>query len=166
MDNTQEELVLKTLDDLKIKYAKISHPPVMTISEAKELVNIDGYGCKNLFLYDSKSNKHYLVVMLEDKKAHTNTIRKQVKASSLTFGSEENLEKLLGVKPGSVSPFGIINDHNREVTVLIDEDLPKCQKVCFHPNINTSTLAVDYSDFKRFLDWSGNEYKFICVTKP
>lgn len=161
----QEELILKTLDDLKIKYERITHPPVMTVAAAKEIVNVDGDGCKNLFMYDSRSGKYYLIVMLEDKKAHTNTIRKQVKANNLTFGSEESLEELLGVKPGSVSPLGIVNDHNKEVTVLIDEDLPKCYKVCFHPNINTVTLVIDYRDFERFLDWSGNEYKFICVTK-
>lgn len=161
----QEELILKTLENLNIKYERVTHPPVMTVAAAKAIVSVDGDGCKNLFLYDSKSNKHYLVVMLEDKKAHTNTIRRQVKASSLTFGSEESLEKLLGVKPGSVSPLGIVNDQNKEVTVLIDEDLPKCSKVCFHPNINTATLAINYSDFEKFLKWSGNEYKFVCVTK-
>jgi Ala-tRNA(Pro) deacylase len=162
----EEELILKTLNDLNIKYERIEHPPVMTVSEAKAYSsNVDAEGCKNLFLYDKKGDKHYLVVMLEDKKAHSNTIRRQVKASSLTFGSEECLEKLLGVKPGSVSPFGIVKDNNREVTILIDEDLPKCSRVCFHPNINTATLVISYDDFERFIKWAGNDYKFINVTK-
>jgi Ala-tRNA(Pro) deacylase len=160
----QEELILEALKDLNINYDKITHPPVMTVSEAKTYGTLDADGCKNLFLYDKKSDKHYLVVMLEDKKAHSNTIRKQVKASSLVFGSEETLERLLVVKPGSISPLGIIFDKNNEVVVLLDEDLPKCERVSFHPNANTSTLAINYSDFERFLKWSGNEFRFITVT--
>lgn len=164
MVNIQEELILKTLDDLDIQYQRVTHPPVFTVSEAKAFGRFEANGCKNLFLYDKKTDKHYLVVMLEDKKAHSNTIRKQVKASRLIFGSEENLKKLLGVTPGSVSPLGVVNDHNREVVVLIDEDLPKCSMVCFHPNINTATIVLKYSDFEKFINWSGNEYKFVCVT--
>jgi len=164
MVNMPEELIFKTLDNLNIQYELITHPPVMTVSEAKAYGSFNAGGCKNLFFHDSKTNKYYLVVMLEDKKAHSNTIRKQVKASRLIFGGEESLEKLLGVKPGSVSPFGIVYDRNKEVIVLIDEDLPKCSKVCFHPNINTKTLVIDYSDFEKFIKWSGNEYRFICVT--
>lgn len=136
----------------------------MTVSEAKAYGGFDADGCKNLFLHDSKTGKYYLVVLLEDKKAHSNTIRKQVNASRLMFGSEEKLEELLGVRPGSVSPLGIVHDRNKEVIVLVDEDLPKCTKVCFHPNINTATLVLDYSDFERFLQWSGNEYHFIRMT--
>ncbi len=160
----QEELILRTLDSLNIKYGKITHPPVMTASEAKAYGSLEADGCKNLFLCDRKSNKHYLVVMLEHKKAHSNTIRKQIKAGSLVFGSEESLKRLLGVRPGSVSPLGIVYDKDKDVTVLIDEDLPKCSRVCFHPNINTVTLVLDYSDFEKFIKWSGNEYKFIRVT--
>lgn len=165
MVNMQEKLILKTLEDLNIKYERITHPPVMTVAEAKEIVNVDGEGCKNLFMYDKKTNKHYLIVMQEDKKAHSNTIRRQINAGSLAFGSEESLERLLGVKPGSVSPLGIVNDRNNEVTILIDEDLTRCSRVCFHPNINTVTLVIYYRDFERFLGWSGNEYKFIKVIK-
>lgn len=162
--NIQEELILKTLDDLDIEYQRVTHPPVFTVSEAKAFGRFEANGCKNLFLYDKKTDKHYLVVMLEDKKAHSNTIRKQVKASRLVFGSEENLERLLGVAPGSVSPLGVVNDHNKEVVILIDEDLPKCSMVCFHPNINTATIVLKYCDFEKFINWSGNKYKFVCVT--
>lgn len=164
MINAQEESILKTLDKLNIRYERVTHPPVFAVSEAKAYGNFEGDGCKNLFLYDKKADKHYLVVMLEDKKAHSNTIRKQVKASSLVFGSEENLNKLLGVTPGSVSPLGIVNDHNKEVTILIDEDLIKCSRVCFHPNINTATLILNYADFEKFIRWCGNECKLINVT--
>lgn len=162
---SQEELIAETLDSLGIEYVKHTHPPVFTVSEVREHVDFNGRGCKNLFLYDKRADKHYLVVMPDDKKAHSNTIRKQVKAGSLVFGDEEKLLKLLGVKPGSISPLGIVNDSSNEVTVLIDEDLPKNERVGFHPNINTATIELAYNDFEKFLKWSGNEYRFISVNK-
>ncbi|HEX3028757.1 MAG TPA: prolyl-tRNA synthetase associated domain-containing protein [Clostridia bacterium] len=164
MVNKEEIPVLKALDELEIPYTRVTHPPIYTVSEAKAYGNFEADGCKNLFFYDKHNERYYLVVMLEDKKAHSNTIRKQVKARQLVFGCEEDLMRLLGVIPGSVSPFGIVNDVKKEVTVLIDEDLPKSEKVCFHPNINTATLVLKYSDFEKFLEWSGNEHRFICVT--
>ncbi|MDP4180962.1 MAG: prolyl-tRNA synthetase associated domain-containing protein [Bacillota bacterium] len=165
MISTQEELILETLKKLDIPYIRVTHPPIYTVTEAKEYGNFEADGCKNLFFYDKIADKHYLLVMLEDKKAHSNTIRKQVKATRLIFGSEEKLMQLLGVTPGSVSPFGIVNDLKKEVVLLIDKDLPKSERVCFHPNINTATLVLDYGDFEKFIKWSGNEYRFIDVTK-
>lgn len=166
MIKSEEVNILKTLDELNIKYERIEHPPVATVAEAKEYGIADAEGCKNLFLYDKKNDRYYLVIMLEDKKAHSNTIRRQAKSANLTFGSEEGLYSLLGVRPGSVNPFGVINDIEKKVTILIDEDLPKYKKVCFHPNINTATLIISYEDFLKFIEWTGNIYKFICVTKP
>jgi Ala-tRNA(Pro) deacylase len=165
MIDKREELILKTLEDLNIPYKRVTHPPIYTVSEAKEYGKFEADGCKNLFFYDKNSDKYYLLVLKEDKKVHSNTVRKQVRASRLVFGSEEDLKRLLGVTPGSVSPFGIVYDENKSITVLIDEDLPKSKSVCFHPNINTATLVLSYSDFERFIKWSGNEYMFINVTK-
>ncbi|MDF2613784.1 MAG: YbaK/prolyl-tRNA synthetase associated region [Clostridia bacterium] len=161
----EEELILDTLDELNIPYETISHPPAFTVTELKSFCEFNASVCKNLFLYDKRADKHYLVVMLEDKKAHSNTIRKQVKAASLVFGAEEKLYELLGVTPGSVSPLGLIYDKNKELTLLIDEDIPKHERLGFHPNINTSTVIISYNDFKKFINWRGNAYQFISVTK-
>lgn len=161
----EEELILSTLDNLNVAYEVISHPPAFTVAQLKSFCELDASVCKNLFLYDKRADKHYLVVMLEDKKAHSNTIRKQVNAASLVFGTEEKLFELLGVTPGSVSPLGLIHDKTKELTLLIDEDIPKHKRLGFHPNINTSTVIINYNDFEKFVNWRGNEYQFICVTK-
>lgn len=161
-----QKVILSNLDAIGIPYTIIHHPPVYTVGEAKILCDLDGYGCKNLFLYDKKVNHYYLVVMEENKKAHSNTIRKQIQSSSISFGSEEDLMRLLQTTPGSVNPLGIIYDLNHEVTILLDEDLPKCDKVCFHPNDNTATLSLTYSDFIKFLEYHKISFKFISVTKP
>lgn len=161
----EKEIILDTLNQLDISYEIISHPPAFTVAELKTFCSFDASICKNLFLYDEKACKHYLVIMLEDKKAHSNTIRKQVKAASLVFGEEPKLFELLGVTPGSVSPFGLIHDKNKELMVLIDQDLPNHPLIGFHPNINTSTVIISYKDFEKFINWSGNAYQFIATTK-
>ncbi len=161
----QEELIFAVLDDLNISYEMINHPAAFTVTELKSYCEFDASICKNLFLYDKREDKHYLVVMLEEKKAHSNTIRKQVKAASLVFGEEPKLLELLGVTPGSISPLGLIHDQNKALTVLIDKDLPNHSRLGFHPNINTSTVIISYSDFEKFIKWCGNSYQFINVTK-
>lgn len=161
----QEQMILNTLNELNIPYETISHPPAFTVAELKTFCDFDASVCKNLFLYDKRADTYYLVVMLEEKKAHSNTIRKQVKAASLVFGDEDKLFELLGVTPGSVSPLGLIFDKNKSIKLLIDEDLPKHSRLGFHPNINTSTVIISYSDFEKFIKWHDNAYQFICVTK-
>ena len=69
----------------------------------------------------------------------------------------------LGLTPGSVSPFGLINDTSRSVQVIIDNELLKYGKVAFHPNINTATLAISIEDFKKFLDWTGNNIIYLDI---
>lgn len=161
----EEQIILDTLRELDIPYESISHPPAFTVADLKTFCDFDASVCKNLFLYDKKADIYYLVVMLEEKKAHSNTIRKQVKAASLVFGDEEKLFELLGVTPGSVSPLGIIFDREKRVKLLIDRDLPKHERIGFHPNINTTTLIISYQDFEKFINWSGHTYQFIGVTK-
>ncbi|MGL4345639.1 MAG: prolyl-tRNA synthetase associated domain-containing protein [Cellulosilyticaceae bacterium] len=161
-----QQVIFDRLNQLGIHYTAITHPPVYTVAEAKALCNLDGHGCKNLFLYDKKVHHYYLVVMEESKKAHTNTIRKQIKSSSISFGSEEDLLRLLGTTPGSVSPLGILHDTDHHITILIDEDLPNCDKVCFHPNDNTATLAITYTDLIKYLEYHQAPYQFVSVVKP
>jgi len=67
----------------------------------------------------------------------------------------------LGLTPGSVTPFGLINDKNHHVHVFLDENLQKVQKISFHPCINTASIVITFSDFIRFMDWMGNSYEFV-----
>ena len=71
------------------------------------------------------------------------------------------MDRYLGVKAGSVSAFALINDINNHVHVFIDENLKKSDKISFHPNINTASVVIKFSDFERFLTWSGNTYEYI-----
>lgn len=158
-----EHKVLGVLMNLKIEYKRVEHPPVYTVEEAKRLCTFIETGCKNLFLKDSGGKNHYLVVMLDSKKADIKAISKQLKVSRLSFAKEEELYSLLGLKPGEVTPFGLINDKDRMVTVVIDDELENSEFVSFHPNVNTSTLILTYRNFERYLEWVKNKVAKIKI---
>jgi Ala-tRNA(Pro) deacylase len=153
--------VYKTLDELSIEYEKHEHPPVFTVEEANEhWSDIKGNHSKNLFLRNKKGNRHFLVVMDAEKSLDIKQFQKKIGISNLSFASEKRLEKYLGLTKGSVSPFGLINDENHEVEVIVDNDLMKTDFVNFHPNINTATVTISAADFKRFLEQMGNKVSY------
>jgi len=156
--------IYQILNDLNINYVKHEHQAVFTVGEAESIhKNFRGASSKNLFLRNRKGDRHYLLVMESIKKTDLKALAQQLEESNLSFASPDRLMKYLGLAPGSVSPFGIINDIKKEVVVLIDEDLWRHDIQNFHPNINTATLELSRDDFKKFLDWSGNEVRFVKV---
>ena len=162
MIEKNEQNVYDVLNSLEIKYVRYEHKPIYTVNEAKELdILISGGKCKNLFLRNEKGDTHYLVILDENKRVDLKLLAKQIGTKRLSFASEERLYKYLKLTPGSVTPFGIINDYNREVIVLIDSDLTDEKLVNFHPNVNTATIGISYMDFEKFIRWQENE--FYCV---
>jgi len=154
--------VYKILKKLQIEFEYIEHPPVPTIEIAKLYwKNHDAQHCKNLFFRNHKGDKHYLFILNCDKNLAIHDIEKMLKQGKLSFASELRMEKYLGLKPGSVSIFGLINDPSNHVYVFIDETLKESKKISFHPNINTASLIISFNDFMKFLDYSGNKYEFI-----
>jgi Ala-tRNA(Pro) deacylase len=88
-------------------------------------------------------------------------LEKKLRQGKLTFASDQRLKKYLGVEPGSVSPFGLINDREKHVHLFIDEKLNESDRLTFHPNINTASLVISKSDFLKFLEHTGNSFEFI-----
>jgi len=148
--------IYKVLEILNIKYKEVEHKPVFTSLEAQFIKKqIKGIGVKNLFVKDSK---HYYIVLLNDnKKANLKEIQKVLNSSRLSFGSEEELETILNLKRGYVTPLGIINDTANLVTVIIDKDL-KNKTLLVHPNINVKTMAIKYDDLLKFIDYCNHHY--------
>jgi len=153
--------VLDVLEELNIKYEKYNHPAVFTVEEAQKQERGEGIDGKNLFLINKKGDKHYLVILPGSKRLNLKNLEKKIGESDLSFASIERLNKYLGVTPGSVSPFGLINDINREVIVIVDLELLNSKKQGFHPNINTQTLTISTKDFKKFLKEVGNKIMYI-----
>jgi Ala-tRNA(Pro) deacylase len=100
-------------------------------------------------------------VLDEAKQMDLKLLSKQIGSTSLSFASEERLYKYLGLKSGSVSPFGLINDLEKKVIVLIDRDLIGKSRVNFHPNVNTTTIGVSYIDLEKFIKWHKNAFYYI-----
>jgi len=154
--------VFKKLDELGIHYEIFEHPPLDTIDIALEYwKDIDAMHCKNLFFRNHKGNRHYLVIIKDTTPFSIHSLEKKLKQGKLSFGSEKRLMKYLGVKPGSVSPFGLINDEDHHVHLFLDEQLQSAEKISIHPNDNTASIVILYKDLIRFFKERGNSYEFI-----
>ncbi|HEY4786420.1 MAG TPA: prolyl-tRNA synthetase associated domain-containing protein [Bacteroidales bacterium] len=150
------------LDQLHISYDYYEHPPVPTIEDAMPYwKDIDATHCKNLFFRNHKGDKHYLVILNHIKQLDIHDLEKRLKQGKISFASEQRMARYLGIKPGSVSPFGLINDTNKHVYVFLDANLQKSQKISFHPNLNTADIVIQFVDLIKFLDWTGNQYEFL-----
>ncbi len=159
-----EQAVYDRLTQLGIPYERHDHPPVPTVEAAEQYwAGIDATHCKNLFLRNQKGNRHYLVVLLASKKADLRAVADQIGDGKLSFASPERLMKQLGLEPGSVSPFGLINDVDHAVRVVLDRDLKLAERVSFHPNLNTRTLVISGADFQRFLSACGNPVQYVSI---
>ena len=149
-------------EKLRIEYHYREHPPVNTVEEAtKYWKDYDAGRCKNIFLRNHKGNKHYLVILEHLRTLNMKDLENRLKQGKLTFASEKRLMKYLGLTPGSVSPFGLINDEEAHVHLFIDEKLQGFENLSFHPNINTASLIISKKDFIRFLEYCGNSYEFL-----
>ena len=152
------------LHEMGILFERYEHPPVATAEEAAlHWADIDAMHCKNLFLRNQKGTRHYLVILEHTKRADLRAVADQIGDGKLSFASPDRLMAHLGVTPGSVSPFGLINDRSHHVRVAIDRDLKSAARISFHPNVNTVTLTMRYSDFQKFLDASGNVVQYVAV---
>ena len=148
------------LSKLNINYTEIEHEAVFTVEEAGTIKDqIDGVGCKNLFLTDHQ-NRFYLIFIRDDKRVDIKAIANLLNCSRLSFASLEQLKKVLNLESGSVTPFGIINDIDNKVMLLIDQDL-KENKVLCHPNVNTKTISLKLEDLIKFLEYENHKYIFF-----
>jgi Ala-tRNA(Pro) deacylase len=159
--NGQSELY-QVLNELNIKFEYYEHPPAPTIEEAlKYWENLEATHCKNIFFRNHKGNQHYLVILEHRQALDIHDLEKRLKQGKLTFASPERLMKHLGLTPGSVTPFGLINDKANHVYVFFDENLKQSEKISFHPCINTASLVISFSDLERFMKWTRNGFEYL-----
>jgi len=157
----QKELY-ELLEKLEIRFEYHEHPPLATIEDA--IIHWKDYNsgrCKNIFFRNHKGNRHYLVILEHLRQLDIHDLEKRLRQGKLSFASDQRLKKYLGLDPGSVSPFGLINDKENHVHLFIDEKLKGSDRLAFHPNVNTATLVISKADFLRFLDYTGNSYEFL-----
>ena len=157
------EALLARLNALGIAHRTYSHPPVFTVEEAKSLRGtLPGGHCKSLFLKDRKGGL-WLVVALEEYRVDLKALADRLGAPRFSFGSAESLYEVLGVRPGSVTPFAAINDAERRVTVVLQQAMLAHDPLNYHPLENTRTTAIAPDDLVRFLDAHGHAPRIIEI---
>ena len=155
------------LDTLGIAHKTVGHPAAFTVEEARALRGaVPGGHTKNLFLRDKKGVP-FLVVAGEETEIDLRALHRLLGASGrFSFGSAELMGELLGVTPGSVTPFAVINDSGRRVTVVLDSALLAHAVLNFHPLVNTATTTISRDGLLRFLEATGHPPRIEPVSGP
>lgn len=157
MPTPNVEALFARLSELEITTRTVEHPPVFTVDEAQKLRgDLEGSHIKNLFLRNKKG-KMWLVVTPEETPLDLKALGKRIGAGNLSFGSPERLGRYLGVEPGSVTPFAVINDRDHKVQVVLDDGIFARDPIWCHPLVNTRTTAIAGQDLLRFLEACGHE---------
>jgi Ala-tRNA(Pro) deacylase len=163
MPATRDDLLAR-LDALGIATKTIDHAPVFTVEEARALRGeISGGHCKNLFLKDEKG-AIYLIVCLEDARVDLKAAPARIGSRRLTFGKPDLLMEVLGVEPGSVTPFGLINDTAGRATVILDAVMMEQEWLNYHPLRNDATTTIRATDLLAFIRATGHEPRITQVS--
>ncbi|MBD3359727.1 MAG: prolyl-tRNA synthetase associated domain-containing protein [Candidatus Buchananbacteria bacterium] len=150
------------LQDEQITYILHEHPAVYTCEEAEKYCSqIPGLATKNLFLKNQKKNRYFLIILPADKQADLKKIAAIVNEKKLSFANPDELQDKLGLQPGAVSPFGLINDDKQAVEVYIDKDVYNAEIVSFHPNRNTASLELTSAMWQKYLNTIDHDIKVI-----
>lgn len=149
------------LDELGLTHRTVEHAPVFTVEQAKEHRGVlPGHHIKNLFLRNKKEAM-WLVVALEDRDIDLKRLGEVLGTGRLSFGSPDRLRRHLGVEPGSVTPFSVINDGDHRVTLALDRGLVDGGPVNAHPLVNTMTTAISFADLRRFFEATGHAPRWL-----
>lgn len=163
--------VMAWLEEHEIPYSCYSHPEGKTIEEAKRWWKNDGsVHCKNLFFRNHKGNQHYLVCFHCDHDMDIHDLEHRLKErlmasgfnspGKLSFASPDRMMRYLGLEPGSVSPFGLINDTEHHVILFLDKNLLEADTLSFHPNDCRGTVVILREELERCLAILGNKYEY------
>jgi Ala-tRNA(Pro) deacylase len=166
MPRTPDQL-FAYLDSLGIAHKTVKHPPVFTVEQAKKLRGeLPGGHTKNLFLRDKKHDL-YLVVALESATIDLKSLHRRLGATGrFSFGSSDLLREVWGVEPGSVTPFGAINDTQARVNVVLDAEMMALETLNYHPLENTMTTSIARDDLVKFLASTGHIPRIEKVSGP
>jgi Ala-tRNA(Pro) deacylase len=161
------QALLDHLASLGITAETVEHEPVFTVAESQHVkARIPGAHSKNLFLKDKKG-RLFLITAKSETPIDLKRAHEAVGASGrLSFGSADQLRMVLGVEPGSVTPFAVANDKARQVTMILDANLMEHERVNFHPLVNSMTTGVSRDDLLKFLRSTGHEPLILRLPEP
>lgn len=158
----QYRFVLDTLEEMKIPYSIIEHPPALTTEEADSYIEgMEGVRTKTLFLCNKKGAAYYLLIMDGSKRLDIKKLELLISDKKIRFCSPEQLMDKMGLTPGSVSLFGLLNNTGKDIVVLLDREMLKERLISFHPNDNTKTAFITIDDMYRFIGERGYTYTIL-----
>lgn len=162
-----ERAVYQFLQSLHIPFFRIDHEPVHTMEDCLEIDRaLGGEICKNLFLCNTQKTRFYLLMIQEIKNFKTKDVSRQLGVSRLTFGPPEEMEKLLHLSPGAVSPMGLLFESAADVQLILDEDVAKADQLGCHPCVNTASIRLAMRDFlNRYLPATGHAPIYVRIPK-
>lgn len=153
--------VLNYLKDMNIDYEIVNHPVATTTEEADKFVEgKEGVLTKSLFMSGKKDRNFYLFIM-DDKKMLDIKKMSELVSDKLHFAKEEHLQEKMGLKPGVVSLFGLLNNKEHDIKIYIDKEIMSEKIITFHPNVNTATLFIKIDDMFKILNNLNYEYTII-----
>jgi Ala-tRNA(Pro) deacylase len=162
MPASRHDLVQK-LEAMGITTATREHAPVFTVEQARALRGkIPGGHCKNLFLKDAR-DELWLIVCLEDTRVDLKALPAKIGSARLSFGSPQRLREALGIEPGSVTPFALINDTSAKVHVVLEKAMMEHELLNYHPLENTATTTIPSKDLERFIRACGHSPKIAVL---
>ena len=154
--------VLNYLDELKIAYEVVTHPAATTTELAdKYIEGVDGVRSKTLFLRDKKKKNFYLVILDDKKSVDMAKLASLTGEKRLQFASADSLEEKMGLEPGVVSIFGLLNNKDHDIKIYIDKEIINEERISFHPNVNTKTIFINMNDMFKFFDSLNYNYEII-----
>ena len=158
---TPPERLMATLTSMDISFTTHTHPPLRTVEDAKAFRgDLQGAHIKNLYLRDRKK-RNFLLVAEEDKAIDLKALPGLIGSDRLSFGSADRLFEMLGVRPGAVSPFTLINDPNHKVRLVLDANLVDQSCLFAHPLVNDMTLGISGADLMRFFTHTGHDPRLL-----
>lgn len=159
---TRDDL-MRRLDELGIETSTVEHPALFTVEQSKELRGeIPGAHSKNLFL-KCKKGTLWLITALESTQINLKRMHVLLGSGRLSFGKPDLLMEALGVEPGSVTPFSLINDREKQVNFILDSALMEHELLNFHPLENTATTSISREGLLAFIAGCGHEHQVLDV---
>jgi len=161
---TSPEMLLDSLKALNISYQLHHHEAVFTVAESDAIdAKIPGTHCRNLFLRDKKK-KNFLLVLQNATDVDIKKLPEVLGSARLSFGSSDRLWEHLGVRPGSVCPFSVVNDTDGEVAIFLDKSMMETEIVNYHPLLNTMTVSLTPNDLIKFIESTGHEAHIVDLS--
>jgi len=162
MDAYQQ--VAKKLQELEITYNVVDHPPVFTTEQADSYIkDLEGVRTKSMFLTDKKKTQYYLLIMDDKKRLDMDDFKVQVGADRIRMASLDSLAEKMNLPAGTVSPFGLLNNEEKDIHVYFDQDIVSEEIMSFHPNTNEKTIFIKSKDLFRFLKSIGFTYEILIL---